>query len=234
MSPEIFRRSAPLLVLCILLLVACGDPAGDALEPTGEPGPAATPEPANEAEPIPSAFLAEGLHDIVVPPPGQFRLEVAGEVFEGRLDEPCGWGMRQSEGANQDRFTASSWQWTTDDGRRMTFDLGRLVMYDEFFWNRSHGHEVDQVTLRIRADEGGSLQQIEETAWSRMHLLRPAAGDEVSHRMGGGEMPAIRVAEDGLRATAAGELQASDWGEPDAYGDPLTGDFSLAVHCSAG
>lgn len=221
--------------LVSLLLMACAEsdvPPEASTPSTSEAPPAQTQEDEPQAaDAEPSAFLADGLHDMQMPPAGTFRLEVAGEVFEGQVEESCGWMMRSADGANQDRFSAYSWHWRTEDGRRMAVEMRRFVMYDDFFWNLSHGHEVDQVTLQLRAVEGGSLAQIEETAWSRMHLLRVSAGADPMARMGGGDLPAIRVSDDGRQATASGELQAPDYGEPEQFGDPLTGPFTLAVHC---
>ena len=174
-----------------------------------------------------SEFLADSLHPIEPAAPGTFRLEIAGKVHEGQLGS-CGWVMRTAEGQNQDRFSATA-NWHTDDGRNMQLEMWRFVMHDDFFWNLSHGHESERVQLRLR-DDGGSLVDVQDTAVSQMSGIRARPGASPRWRWGTGEMPAVRVSADGLQATAIGELQ----GQEHEHGSPLTGRFSLAVHCAEG
>ena len=91
----------------------------------------------------------------------------------------------------------------------------------------NHGHESERVQVRLR-DDGGSLVNVQDTAVSQMSGLRARPGADPRWRWGSGEMPAVRVAADGLQATAVGELQGQD----NERGSPLTGSFSLALRCA--
>lgn len=219
-----------LIILIGCSLGACGsdEPVkSEAADTPPEPLTAAATENSQEAEANLSVFLSDSLHPFEPATPGRFRLEVAGEVHEGQMQGRCGWLMKTSEGQNQDRFQAGA-NWRADDGRSMSLEIWRFVMHDEFFWNRSHGHESERVQVRLRED-GGSLVNVQDTAVSEMRATRASPGDDPAWRWGSGEMPSIRVAADGRQATVSGELGGTD----NEYGSPLTGPFTLAVHCAA-
>jgi len=164
-----------------------------------------------------SEFLADSLHPIEPAAPGRFRLEVAGEVHVGELSS-CGWSMRTDEGANQDRFGAAA-DWLAEDGRRLSMEMWRFVMHDDFFWNANHGHESERVRLTIRA--GG------DNPVSMMVGLRPRPGANPVWRWGAGNMPAVRVSAEGPQATVVGELEGRS---TDGVSPPI-GPFELAIHC---
>lgn len=211
-----------LILLISLAIGACGtdnDDRPSTANADTERTKTTTVESDTDEEPAMSEFLADSLHPIELATPGRFRLEVAGEVHEGQLGS-CGWIMRTAEGQNQDRFSATA-DWRADDGRRLSLELWRVVMHDDFFWNANHGHEIDRVRLRKRT--GG------DNPVSLMVSVRPRPGDSPRWRWGSGDMPAVRVSADGPRATVVGELQ----GQETDQGRPLTGPFSLSVHCAA-
>lgn len=177
---------------------------------------AAQAEPEEEA-PM-SDFLSVALHSIELAEPGQFRLEVAGEVHEGELSS-CGWSLRTDEGANQDRFAAAA-DWQVADGRRLSLEMWRFVSHDDFHWNGNHGHESERVRLLIRT---GGNEPV-----SMMVGIRPRPGANPIWRWGAGNMPAVHVSAEGPQATVIGELD----GPATDGGTPLTGPFKLAVHCA--
>jgi hypothetical protein len=213
------------LVCCsCALLAACGADETSQPHATNETNASqqqtqAAAQAEREEEAPMSEFLADSLHPIEPARPGRFRLEVAGEVHEGDLSG-CGWSMRTEEGANQDRFSAGA-GWRADGERRLTLEMWRVVMHDDFFWNANHGHEIDRVALRMRISGGEPT-----TSW--MLAVRTRPGADPTWRWGSGETPAVRVAPDGMQATVVGELDGPDTDG----GTPLTGPFELAVHCA--
>ena len=179
-----------------------------------------------EEAPALADFLSPELHDIDLVEPGTYRFEVAGEVHSGEITGSCAWSMRTEEGEDQDRFQFSS-EWQAEDGRSISLALRRYVMHDDFFWNAYHGHEADSVEVRLR-DDGGHLGSFDNTASSSMRVRRAKPGRDPIMVRGSGEMPAVRIAADAQQVTAMGELE----GPESDFGMPLTGPFTLAVHCA--
>jgi len=169
-----------------------------------------------------STLHTEPLHDAPVPDePGRFWIEVDGAEFEGEV--PAGFcgatlsGVTEPTAGAQDRFSAMA-SWRSDDGAVWRFELIRVITLDADAW-RFGGHESDNVTLFYRED--GDLDRVGGTDfdleaglfWVVATAYRRQPGDETIRRNDGpGPFPSelwpiVRVAEDGLRATAQGVLR---------------------------
>ncbi len=214
-------------------LVGCGTDDVDA--PEGVPSPPAphetaseTAPPAAEDDPSLSEFFSAELHEVDVPSPGQLRLEVAGEVHEVELGV-C-W---TSDGDVEERHESET-TWETDDGRHFHLVTRRLVRSDEFFWGRPQGYEVDQVLIRAH-DGDGHFELQDRYGASGLQVWRDGPGDAPVLGQGTGDLPALRIVQDdgaeSFRVSAVGELGELDDYEPNEYGSPVTGPFTLAMHC---
>jgi len=177
------------------------------------------------------------LHDLELPDPGFLAIDLAGtrylvEVESGVI---CGVTSRPTPDFPVARFNAQA-RWIAGDGRAMFIDVNRSISGVAMTWTSfGAGHESDRVQLFVRED--GDLGQVNVrqasgTGASGLWLVRVRPGDDdVQVRSGDGDLPAIRVAEDGLRATVVGVLEADPDAEPDlgAY----EGEVTVSVHCPA-
>ena len=174
-------------------------------------------------------LTTQSLHDIHLPEPGHFRIEIEGKTYDGEMSLACG-HQEASEEVPLDRFSAQG-TWTTEDGKAMAFSMIRAVDGREVAWTRmGAGHESERVAMYVHDDGDLDSVQMREraTAYGELWLKRIRPGDEASvAEYGSGEMPSIRVGEDRLRATAAGTVKP----DPNDGKAGFSGAFRLAVHC---
>jgi hypothetical protein len=234
MNAPIERRS--LLLASALALGGCDreakpsaseeNPASKQAKPKADAKGGKAEVPSKEAW---AKLTTQSLHDIPLPDPGHFRIEVEGNTYEGEMSLACG-HMEASEEVPVDRFSAQG-TWTTDDGKAMHFSLIRVVDGREIAWTRrGAGHESERVAIHVHdgGDEASVQMRDRVTAYGEVWLKRIRPGDdEIVAEYGSGEMPSIRVDEDRLRATAVATVGPdSDDGKAG-----LSGAVRLAVHC---
>lgn len=188
---------------------------------------------AAETHPDRASFFSEPLHDIEVPEAGRFAIEIEGERHEGDVRGICSTDLASDvEGGFMDAFVARG-DWTDDDGRAWAFEVTRNVSDMEAMWRRSGpGHESDRVWLHVRED--GNRSRVTSrgntgTEYGDVWVYRVDPGDdEVRVDNGEAVLPMVRVAEDGVRATAEGVVATRD---RDEGFQPFELAFRLAVHC---
>ena len=177
-----------------------------------------------------STLNVDGLHDIQLPPPGEFRLLIKGETFEGSVTGQHGLPpVCQADEDYHPGRQVKTFQFAQtivlENNRTIQVGMSRMLSRSEGSWNRFMGHENDQIELTL----SGAPE-----ARSRL-LVRRVRPGEAPYRVGevgsadAGpyELPMVRVvAGDALAATAVGELYALD-----EHPEALTGAFTLAVVC---
>lgn len=180
-----------------------------------------TPAPLSELE-------SETLDTIEMPPPGHFRLKIDGQTFNGKVEGLHGMPAHCEAATEYDEATDSkafsfTQQFTAQDGRFITVGMSRLLYRDEFWWNRSSGHEIDQVVVTVSPDIRSRLMVRRLEPGSESHRV----GEVGMSNAGPHELPLVRLQRgEHLSATAVGQLYALD-----EHPDALTGPFEVAVVC---
>ena len=204
-----------------VLLAACGNEQDPAQEESAPVDPELTAE-------LPFLSLHAGaLHDLPVPEPGQFRVEIEGETHEGSAS--CRMSMFETPGAENPRFDAHL-AWQMNDGRAMGVYLERLVYHDRAAW-RHVGHVRETVRFQNRPD--GNRHRVGQSdargtyiAWMTQTVARPDSGPEQGS--GAGEFPVIRISEDEARVTVIATVEPTDG---DKGEQAYSGEIRLALHC---
>jgi len=185
-----------------------------------------------EDDPAWSELVQEPLHDLPLPAPGEIWIEFDGEViYEGETHGTCGFDATPTEWLDYRNFVASA-NWLSADGQARFVTLERGISGEPMTWRRSGtGHEADLVRYMYRSDDElwrARELDFRDTLRSFASHFRVDPGGEVIREWGEAAFPFIRVAEDGLRATAVATLEARFDDDPDS----LEGLMRIAVHCA--
>lgn len=181
-----------------------------------------------------SELVQEPLHDLPMPEPGEMWIEFGGEViYQGETYGECGFDATPTEWLVYRNFVASA-SWLTEQEHARFVTLERGISGEAMTWRRSGtGHEADLVRFMYRTDDEmwrARDLDFRDTLRSFASMFRVDPGGEVIREWGEAEFPFIRVAADGLRATAVATLEARF--DDDAAS--LEGLMRIAVHCAPG
>lgn len=185
-----------------------------------------------EDEPAWSELVQEPLHDLPILAPGEIWIEFDGEVlFEGETYGECGFASTPTEWLDYRNFVASA-NWLSAEGHARFVTLERGISGETMTWRRSGtGHEADLVRFMYRSDDElwrARDLDFRDTLRSFASMFRVEPGGEVIREWGEADFPFIRVAADGLRATAVATLEARFDDDPAS----LEGLMRIAVHCA--
>lgn len=227
-SKNFWLAAAGLLVG--LSLSACDSSTNPTAALASDASPATADAPAvaqQTAAPL-SELESETLDTIELPPPGHFRLKIDGQTFNGKVEgldgmpAHCEAATEYDEASDSKAFSFTQ-QFTAQDGRFITIGMSRLLYRDEFWWNRTSGHEIDQVVVTVSPNIRSRLMVRRLEPGSDSHRV----GEVGMSNAGPHELPLVRLQRgEYLSATAVGQLYALD-----EHPDALIGPFEIAVVC---